>query len=104
MEIKNIDILIELGKTVEKAKTLLDMLIKMSFDQFQTSISEMGFSNKTKNILLRSGFSTLGDLLEADNVDLLMLPNFGRKALNEVNEKLAEHGLSIRSRRQCLGD
>jgi hypothetical protein len=37
----------------------------------------------------------IGQLVQFTEVDLLKLPNFGKKSLEEIREKMAELGLSL---------
>lgn len=45
--------------------------------------------------MLGGGIATVGDLIARSRDDLLGLPNFGKKALEEVEDKLAELGLEL---------
>ena len=47
----------------------------------------------------RIGAKTLGDLVTKSDEELLSVKNFGQTSLNEVKRKLAEYGLSLRSRK-----
>lgn len=41
---------------------------------------------------------TIADLVRLTEHELLRLPNFGRKSLNEIKNKLAMHGLCLSER------
>ena len=47
-------------------------------------------------LLKREGIQTVGDLVTRTEAELLNIPNFGKKSIDEVNDKLAERGLSLR--------
>lgn len=50
---------------------------------------------------LRSGsVSTVGEITERTETELLKMPNLGRRALNEIKEVLASRGLSLRESEQ----
>lgn len=52
-------------------------------------------SVRTCNVFEKSGISSLAQLCALREIDLLRLPNFGRKCLKEVKEALAEDGLKL---------
>lgn len=59
-------------------------------------IEELDFSQRTFNCLRRAGLLTLRHLALASESDLTGIRGFGKKSLNEVRDKLAEHGLAIK--------
>ena len=52
-------------------------------------------TQRCQNIFKRNGIQTLADLTRMTKFDLLMLPNLGRKSVQEIVEVLAERGLSL---------
>jgi DNA-directed RNA polymerase subunit alpha len=65
--------------------------------QLQTRIEDLDFSVRTSNCLRREGISTVGELVQRTENDLMAIRNFGRKSLVEVQEKLAGMDLSLAS-------
>lgn len=61
-------------------------------------IEEMDFSVRSYNCLKREGVTTVGQLVEKTEQDLLDIRNFGQKSIDEVKLKLAEMGLSLKQR------
>ncbi len=61
------------------------------------TVEEMDFSQRTLNCLKRAEISTLKDLVKKSEEDLECIPGFGKKAMEEVRQKLDERGLSLRS-------
>jgi DNA-directed RNA polymerase subunit alpha len=59
-------------------------------------IEELDFSQRTFNCLRRAGILTLKNLAVATESDLTAIRGFGRKSLNEVRDKLQEHGLELK--------
>lgn len=59
-------------------------------------IEELPISKRSKTALLTGGFKVVGDLREATATELLNLPGFGNKSLNEVLELLTEYGINIK--------
>jgi len=60
-----------------------------------TRIEDMDFSVRTFNCLRKDGVTSVGELIERTESDLMQIRNFGRKSLNEVKAKLKELGLSL---------
>ncbi|MDR2777496.1 MAG: DNA-directed RNA polymerase subunit alpha [Rickettsiales bacterium] len=58
-------------------------------------IDEMELSVRSYNCLIGEGIRYIGDLVKRSEVDMLKLPNFGRKSLNELKENLKTLGLSF---------
>jgi DNA-directed RNA polymerase subunit alpha len=53
-------------------------------------------SIRSENCLLRGGIQTIGDLLQKSRDDLLKIRNLGRKSLNEIEEKIASCGYTLK--------
>lgn len=62
----------------------------------QTPIEELELSVRPYNCLKRAGIHTIGDLVQRTEEEIASVKNFGRKSLEEVTEKLAALGLSLR--------
>lgn len=61
-------------------------------------IEDMDFSVRSYNCLKREGITTVGQLVERTEEDLLDIRNFGQKSIDEVKMKLGEMGLSLRKK------
>lgn len=60
-------------------------------------IEDLNLSVRCAGVLIRGeGLKTLGQLCRYTESDLLRLPNFGRRSLNEIKEILYAHGLSLK--------
>ena len=60
----------------------------------QMPIEKLELSPRTLNCLKRSHISKVGEVLEMSDDDLLKIRNFGEKSLDELKEKLIEHGIT----------
>ncbi len=60
-------------------------------------IEELDLSVRPYNCLKRAGIQTVGDLVKKSEEEVAAVKNFGRKSLDEVKDKLAAHGLSLRA-------
>ncbi|MDR1495229.1 MAG: DNA-directed RNA polymerase subunit alpha [Rickettsiales bacterium] len=58
-------------------------------------IDEMELSVRSYNCLIGEGIRYIGDLVKKNEADMLRLPNFGRKSLNELKENLKTLGLGF---------
>ena len=59
-------------------------------------IEELELGVRSYNCLKREGVQTVGDLVSKTEAELLNIPNFGKKSIDEVKEKLDERGLALR--------
>jgi len=59
-------------------------------------IDELDLGVRSLNCLKREGIMTVGDLLAKSEQELLCIPNFGRKSLEEVRERLEKNNLKLR--------
>ena len=65
--------------------------------QLQTRVEDLDFSVRTSNCLRREGITTVGELVQRTESDLMAIRNFGRKSLQEVKDKLATMDLKLTS-------
>ena len=61
-------------------------------------IEDMDLTVRSYNCLKREGVTTLGELVQKSEDDLLEIRNFGQKSIDEVKAKLEEMGLSLRTK------
>jgi DNA-directed RNA polymerase subunit alpha len=59
-------------------------------------IEDLELGVRSYNCLKREGIQTVGDLVSKTEAELLNIPNFGKKSIDEVKDKLAARGLSLR--------
>lgn len=64
---------------------------------FNKPVEQLNMSVRTMNCLRRGGITTVGELTQRSERDLLTLRNFGQKSLNEIREKLDEMSLSLKA-------
>ncbi|HXF37602.1 MAG TPA: DNA-directed RNA polymerase subunit alpha [Actinomycetota bacterium] len=63
---------------------------------YQITVEELNLSVRSYNCLKREGINTVGDLVQKSEAELMDIRNFGQKSIDEVKQKLAELGLSLR--------
>ena len=61
-------------------------------------IEDLDLTVRSYNCLKREGITTVGELTEQSEDDLLEIRNFGQKSIDEVKAKLAELGLDLRKK------
>ena len=61
-------------------------------------IEDMDLTVRSYNCLKREGVTTVGELVQKAEEDLLEIRNFGQKSIDEVKAKLEEMGLGLRQK------
>lgn len=74
---------------VEKEENEKDKLMEMT-------IEELDLSVRSYNCLKRAGINTVAELVEKTDEDMIKVRNLGKKSLEEVKQKLAALGLSLK--------
>ncbi|MDR9786749.1 MAG: DNA-directed RNA polymerase subunit alpha [Peptococcaceae bacterium MAG4] len=74
---------------VEKEEEQKDKILEMT-------IEELDLSVRSYNCLKRAGINTVEELIQRNEEDMMKIRNLGKKSLEEVVNKLAELGLSLR--------
>jgi DNA-directed RNA polymerase subunit alpha len=59
-------------------------------------IDDLDLGVRSLNCLKREGIETVGDLVAKSEQELMCIPNFGRKSLDEVRERLEKNNLKLR--------
>ncbi|ADU52346.1 DNA-directed RNA polymerase subunit alpha [Thermaerobacter marianensis DSM 12885] len=77
------------GTAAEKEDDARAKLLEMSIDELDLSV-------RSYNCLKRAGINTIGELVEKTPEDMMRVRNLGKKSLEEVEEKLAALGLSLK--------
>lgn len=96
MLIFNLEPFIDLEKTVADLNMNKEET-KVEENKFETTaIEELDLSVRSYNCLKRAGISTVAELTQKTEDEMMKVRNLGKKSLKEVKEKLAENGLSFR--------
>lgn len=86
--LKNLKMLWELGV----APTIEEMPVNPAL---LTEVDDLSLSIRTASCLQNAGIVYVDDLVQKTEAELLRLPNFGRKPLNEIKEVLTQMGLHL---------
>lgn len=75
---------------VEKEETKKEKILEMNIEDLDLSV-------RSYNCLKRAGINTVEELVQRDEDEMMKVRNLGRKSLEEVQLKLAQLGLSLRT-------
>jgi DNA-directed RNA polymerase subunit alpha len=64
----------------------------ISPEVYDTPIEDLDLTTRTSNCLRRADITKVGQLLQMDEKDLLSVRNLGSKSIDEIREKLVDHG------------
>jgi len=78
------------GSTIVDATPALGQALSSEKNELNTPVEELNLTARTANALINNDIRTVHDLVTLSEQDLRELKGFGSKALDEVNEKLAE--------------
>ena len=75
---------------VEKEESKKEKILEMNIEDLDLSV-------RSYNCLKRAGINTVEELVQRDEDEMMKVRNLGRKSLEEVQQKLAQLGLTLRS-------
>lgn len=78
-----------LATPAAKEENNLSKLLEMPIDELDLSV-------RSYNCLKRAGINTVGQLVEKTDEEMIKVRNLGKKSLEEVKQKLAALGLSLK--------
>ncbi len=87
---------VELAEEANKIEVVEEVSNQENDEIGNWKIEELPISKRSKTGLLTGGFKTVADLRNTTATELLNLPGFGNKSLNEVLELLTEYGINIK--------
>jgi len=65
--------------------------------RIEAARSDQPSSVRCRKALQMLGVQTLGDLASRTEAELMGVKNFGQTSLDEIRERLADHGLGLRT-------
>lgn len=96
MLITNLTPFVDLEKTVSELNMIKEE-VEVEENKFEVMpIEELDLSVRSYNCLKRAAISTVAELTQKTEEEMMKVRNLGKKSLKEVKEKLAENGLSFR--------
>ncbi len=64
-------------------------------EQYNMSLDSLNLPSRIYNCLSKAGLTTVGEVLERSEEELLEIRNFGEKSLSELYDVLMEHGVDV---------
>jgi len=87
---------VELEKAVEELNMEKEEVVVVENKFESMLIEELDLSVRSYNCLKRAAISTVAELTQKTEEEMMKVRNLGKKSLKEVKDKLAENGLSFR--------
>ena len=95
--INHLDVVVELSEKAKETDFIVDRDEVGSVQLMEMSIEELDFSVRSYNSLKRAGISTVGELINKSEEEMMTIRNLGRKSLKEVKDKLEELSLYLKN-------
>lgn len=91
----HMSIFINFEETSEVSEEPAERVMNQMNEVLNRSVDEMELSVRSYNCLKNANISTIGDLVQKTEAEMLRTKNFGRKSLNEIKEILTQMGLGF---------
>ena len=89
------EVFVELSTKAKDYEFIIDEDEEPTSKKSETKIEQLDLSVRLYNALKRYGITTIGELLEKSEQEIMRSRGLGTKSFRELKEKLAEHGLSF---------
>ena len=93
--------LVQLVSTLDEAPQALELgdvgAALGASSELDARIEDLGLTERARNCLKRAGINSIGELVACSSKDLLSITNFGQTSLKDVNDRLDERGLALKS-------
>lgn len=93
---EHLNLFINLSDNAKNAEIMIEKEEGKKEKVLELSIEELDLSVRSYNCLKRAGINSVDDLTNRSEEDMMKVRNLGRKSLEEVLNKLAELGLSLK--------
>lgn len=93
---EHLNLFIDLSDNAKNTEILSEKEENKKEKVLEMSIEELDLSVRSYNCLKRAGINTVDDLANKTEDEMMKVRNLGRKSLEEVLNKMAELGLSLR--------
>ncbi|MGB4219519.1 MAG: DNA-directed RNA polymerase subunit alpha C-terminal domain-containing protein, partial [Bacillota bacterium] len=97
---EHLNLFIELTEVADDVEIMVEKEEEAKNRLLEMTIEELDLSVRSYNCLKRAGINTVEDLTKKTEEDMMKVRNLGKKSLEEVQQKLAALGLSMRSSRE----
>ena len=93
---EHLNLFVDLSDEARKAEIMVEREETIKEKVLEMTIEELDMSVRSFNCLKRAGIDTVEDLINRSEEDMIKVRNLGRKSLEEVIQKLASLGLSLK--------
>ena len=93
----HLDLFIDLSETAKNTQVMVEKEESKKEKVLEMPIEELELSVRSYNCLKRAGISTVEDLANKSQEDMMKVRNLGKKSLDEVTNKLMALGLGFSS-------
>ena len=93
---ENLKLFVDLSETAKNTQIMVEKEENKKEKILEMPIEELELSVRSFNCLKRSGISTVEDLTNKSENDMMKVKNLGKKSLDEVIAKLRDLGLDLR--------
>ena len=91
----HMNIFINFEEEPEAEEVPVEKTVEVRNENLDRSVEELELSVRSYNCLKNANISTIRELVQKSEQDMLKTKNFGRKSLNEIKEILTSMGLSL---------
>lgn len=91
----HLELFIDLSETTKNAQVMIEKEESKKEKVLEMSIEDLELSVRSFNCLKRAGISTVEDLTNKSEADMMKVRNLGKKSLDEVTNKLHSLGLDF---------
>lgn len=93
---EHLNLFVDLSDEAKKTEIMVDREESTKEKALEMTIEELDVSVRSFNCLKRAGIDTIEDLISHSEADMIKVRNLGKKSLEEVIQKLASLGLTLR--------
>jgi len=93
----HLELFIDLSETAKNTQVMVEKEESKKEKVLEMPIEELELSVRSYNCLKRAGISTVEDLTNKTQDDMMKVRNLGKKSLDEVTNKLIALGLNFAS-------
>ena len=93
----HLDLFIDLSEATKNTQVMVEKEESKKEKVLEMPIEELELSVRSYNCLKRAGISTVEDLANKSQEDMMKVRNLGKKSLDEVTNKLIALGLGFSS-------
>ena len=94
----HLELFIDLSETAKNTKVMVEKAESKRERILEMPIEDLELSVRSYNCLKRAGISTVQDLANKTEADMMKVRNLGKKSLDEVMNKIAELGLEFKNK------